>query len=133
MKYYFFLLIVSSCLLQTITSCFFVHKYAVYVVNNLPPNTPPLFLHCASKDDDLGNHTLPINQHFRFAFCKNAFATLFFCRFRWNGKDKALNVYDSSWKYNRCQYDVCYYALKSDGVYFSISYPPKELTFLSPW
>lgn len=133
-QYNLFFLIVSAFLFQTTTSCFFVTKYTVFVVNNLPPNSPPLVLHCASKDDDLGYHTVTTNRQFRFSFCDKPLSTLFFCRFRWNGKDKAFQVFNSSWYQNRCnKNDVCYYAVKSDGFYFSNVYPPVEETFLSTW
>lgn len=134
MKYYLFLLIVSSCLLQTTTSCVFVPKYTVYVANNLPPNTPPLLLHCASKNDDLGNHTLSINQEFRFAFCEQPLVTLFYCRFQWNGKNLPIDVFNASWKDNRCRYNhLCYYGARSDGIYFSVQYPSTEFYKLYSW
>ncbi|GFQ07435.1 hypothetical protein PHJA_002887600 [Phtheirospermum japonicum] len=108
-------------------------KFTVHIVNNLPPNSPPLSLHCASKNDDLGHHNLTTNQDFHFSFCDNPFSTLFFCRFQWNNKNTSFDVYSAGWKYNRCEYGVCGYGVKSDGIYFSLYYPLKNLTKYRGW
>ncbi|KAL1542406.1 hypothetical protein AAHA92_26505 [Salvia divinorum] len=136
-KYSFFLLIASSFLLQPTASqpnCFLDNKYAVYIVSNLPPKSPPLQVHCISKDDDLGHHNLTQNVEYRFAFCEIAFVTMFSCRFRWNGHDRGFHVYDANWDYNRCRSaGICYYVVKSDGFYFTNVYPPKKVGFLCGW
>lgn len=134
----FFLLIASSFLLQATalqpSNCFLDNKYAVYIVSNLPPNTPPLKVHCFSKDDDLGYHNLTQNVEYRFAFCEKAFSTMFACHFWWNGHDKGFRAYDANWDYNRCRSaGICYYVAKSDGFYFTNVYPPKNLGFLCDW
>ncbi|KAG6402257.1 hypothetical protein SASPL_139134 [Salvia splendens] len=128
------LLIASSLFLQA-RSCF-TSKYHVYIVSQLPPNSPPLHLHCFSKDDDLGYHDLSPNVEYSFAFCENPFSTMFACRFRWNGKDKGFHVYDAEWDENRCKdfhNGVCYYVVKEDGFYFGGRYPPKDFAFLCGW
>ncbi|KAL8051772.1 hypothetical protein ABFX02_06G170500 [Erythranthe guttata] len=133
-KYLLLLFVVfSSNTYETIACGLFNYKYTVYVVNNLPSNSAPLLLHCASGNDDLGDHVLSTNQDFHFDFCENPFSTLFFCRFRWNGKNTAFDVFDASWKKNRCTYDVCYYSVQSDGFYFSDTNPPTNLVKLSSW
>ncbi|GFP98292.1 hypothetical protein PHJA_001973100 [Phtheirospermum japonicum] len=117
-----FLLLCAS-LLQVLAlekrRCIFTYEYAVHVINKLPPNSAPLKLHCASKDDDLGNHTLPINQDYNWSFCNNIiYDTLFFCRLRWESKEKAFDVFESKWR-SKCDTLYCYWMAKDDGIYFS--------------
>ncbi|KAI3448062.1 hypothetical protein Pfo_004727 [Paulownia fortunei] len=129
-KYLLHFFILSTVLLQATASekrkCFFSRDYTVYVVNQLPSNSPPLLLHCASGDDDLGNHTLTVGQNFNFDFCIN-FKTLFFCHLWWNGKTLSFDVYNSFWHTKSCPKGVCDWVVKSDGIYLSKYYPPKEL------
>lgn len=133
-KYILLFIILSTIVVQTIAKhCVFTKKYWVHVVNNLPPNSPPLHIHCASKNNELGHLTLTTNQDFSFDFCEGAFGTLFFCSMEWNGKAKSFDVYDSTWSDDRCRHGVCYYAAKSDGIYFSDTYPPEELWMLIRW
>ncbi|KAI3470478.1 hypothetical protein Pfo_027141 [Paulownia fortunei] len=104
-------------------------SYNIHVVNNLPPNIGPLLVHCASKNNDLGYHTLTSNQDFHFHFCSKPLSTLFFCHLWWGKKNKAFDVYNAKWKINICkQNHQCYWAAKTDGIYFSDSYPPQKLT-----
>ncbi|KAL1542412.1 hypothetical protein AAHA92_26511 [Salvia divinorum] len=143
-KYSLFLLIASSFLLQATSSpdsppsnCF-TKKYAVYIVSHLPPNTPPLHVHCISKDDDLGYHNLTQNVEYRFAFCVKPLVTMFSCRFQWNGKDRGIHVFEASWGNNRCDSlsrdGICYYAVQPEGFYFTNVYPPpKKVGFLCDW
>jgi hypothetical protein len=59
----------------------------VSITNNLNPTSTPLTVHCKSKDDDLGFHTLAHGGKYTFTFRKSAFpffkSTLFFCGFTW--------------------------------------------------
>ncbi|KAI3458753.1 hypothetical protein Pfo_015416 [Paulownia fortunei] len=115
-------LIITTTILQISAlekrKCVFVWRYEVHIINNLPRRSAPLKLHCASRDDDLGYHTLPINQDFHWQFCANIFnTTLFFCHFWWGSKEKVFNVFDSD---RRGKCDVtCNWIAKSDGIYFS--------------
>ncbi|KAL7148274.1 hypothetical protein ABFS83_06G167200 [Erythranthe nasuta] len=133
-----FLIILSSNLLQiTIASiekrtCAFSPKYDVYVANNLPPDSEPLLVHCASKDDELGYHNVTVNRDFHFNFCEIPH-TLFFCHLWWNNKDVAFDVYNARWKHNICIDFKCYWVAKSDGIYFSGYYPPRELELKYSW
>ncbi|KAG6404609.1 hypothetical protein SASPL_136860 [Salvia splendens] len=118
-------------------NCFFL-KFTIYIVSHLPPKSPPLNVHCFSKDDDLGYHNLAPNVEYRFAFCLKPLATMFACRFKWNGKDKAFHVFDANWDDNRCKWPgtngICYYAVANEGFYFTNAYPPpKQLGFLCDW
>lgn len=58
-------------------------------MNKLPQNSPPLMVHCASKNDDLGNHTLTFNQEFSWKFCENFFwNTLLHSEATWGKKTR---------------------------------------------
>ncbi|KAI5386796.1 S-protein homolog 29 [Lathyrus oleraceus] len=77
-------------------------KVHVYIRNDIPPHPTPLNLtvHCKSKDDDLGFHTLVYGEIYTFSFRPSLFpqfsATLFFCSFAWKGSPDLhyLDVYD---------------------------------------
>ncbi|GER48946.1 plant self-incompatibility protein S1 family [Striga asiatica] len=91
-------------LLGTTRSCFFTTEIHVTFVNNLPQNSKPLFVQCASKDDDLGNHTLAYNESWGFKFCVIPFATLFYCNLNWGELFMSLHAYDANWDYRPCEY-----------------------------
>ncbi|XP_073282875.1 S-protein homolog 2-like, partial [Primulina huaijiensis] len=94
--------------------CVFTDDYTIYVANKLPPNSDPLQIHCASKNNDLGFHNLTTNQEFNWSFCTRVFGrTLFFCHFWWGKKDVQFDVFKDSWA-KRCSGDQCYWAAKSD-------------------
>ncbi|KAH6810359.1 hypothetical protein C2S51_024121 [Perilla frutescens var. frutescens] len=94
-----------------------ISKYTVHIVNNLPNNSNnPLLIHCASGDDDLGNHSLARTCDFNWSFRMNFFwTTLFFCRFRWEGKNVAHDVFTDKLSYGcfpidghdfRCRWEI---------------------------
>ncbi|KAI4357608.1 hypothetical protein L6164_001546 [Bauhinia variegata] len=65
-----------------------------------------LTLHCKSKNDDLGFHTLQSGQSYHFEFRPNFIIdnTLFFCSFAWP-EDPTLHYFDIyNGKYNDCVY-----------------------------
>ena len=101
--------IIQACVTQQET---------VYVINNLPPNSAPLKLHCASKDDDLGYHTLSTNQDYHWSFCDDVIPkTLYFCHLWWGSKNQAFDAYKQTWV--RPGSNQHYWVAKSDGIYFS--------------
>ncbi|KAI3474341.1 hypothetical protein Pfo_029173 [Paulownia fortunei] len=113
--------------------CNFTPKYTVYVANSLPPKSPPLIAHCASKDDDFGNHTLTSGQSFNWSFCDSYIEnTLFFCHFWWGTKERAFDVYTSKDK-SDCFKHACYWEADADGIYFDGTYPPQLLSKVYEW
>jgi len=88
----------------------------VTIINDIyPESTPTEFtLHCKSKDDDLGFHSIAYSQQYVFSFqpsyvfWKN---TLFFCSFTWQGSPYRhyIDIYSQKrdgcnslqWKMNR--------------------------------
>ncbi|PIN26862.1 hypothetical protein CDL12_00355 [Handroanthus impetiginosus] len=112
--------------------------FSVHVVNNLPSNTSPLSIHCSSKNDDLGNHALYVNDDFHWHFGMNFwFTTLFFCRFQWEGKNVAFDVFNARLAKSYCESDqvesICLWSVKQDGFYIGNQIPPARLTKLHDW
>lgn len=109
------------------------NRVHIHVVNNLPPNPHKLEAHCASGDDDLGYQKLDRNKDLHWSFCTSILDnTLFFCHLWWNNKDRAFEAYRTK-DHSKCENDVCYYAAKSDGIYYSNAYPPVNLTKMYTW
>lgn len=126
MKMLLFFLFIVVGIFQTVAlekrKCsIFTGRYEVHIINDLPSSlseSPPLELHCASGDDDLGYRILSVNDDFHWHFCENFFHnTLFFCHFWWGAKEKKFNVFDYKRK-ARCDV-TCNWIVKSDGIYFS--------------
>ncbi|GFP82853.1 hypothetical protein PHJA_000428400 [Phtheirospermum japonicum] len=98
-------------------SCFLYYKVHVTFINHLPAYFPqPLLVHCASKDDDLGNHTLTLNQRWGFAFCVKPFSTLFKCQLHWNGLKLSIDAYDAMWVLNPCDKGNCAWTVSAGGA-----------------
>ncbi|KAL0403525.1 UNVERIFIED_CONTAM: hypothetical protein Sradi_1993300 [Sesamum radiatum] len=124
------LFLLTSNLFQAL-SCRIVRGYTIHVVNKLPPNSN-LSLRCASGDDDLGFHTIPVNDDFHWHFCDSwTGVTLFFCHLYWGSKHVAFDVFRSKWS-DRCGLD-CYWEARSDGIYFSGKFPPDKLEKKHDW
>ncbi|KAL7148277.1 hypothetical protein ABFS83_06G167500 [Erythranthe nasuta] len=112
-------LIFSACLFQSCFSCFIVKKIVVTIYSSLPSDSDVLWLHCLSKDDDLGTHTLMKDEIYRFAFCVKPFSTLFHCRLQWGDKHKSFDAYNAKWHGNPCLTNECKWAARSDGIYLA--------------
>lgn len=119
--------------LELIRGCF-INRVFIHVVNNLPPNPHKLEVHCASGDDDLGYKKIDRNADLHFSFCSSLWDnTLFFYHLWWNNKDRAFEAYRTKGN-TKCEKDISYYyAAKSDGMYYSNSYPPVNLTKMYDW
>ncbi|XP_047979554.1 S-protein homolog 24-like [Salvia hispanica] len=126
-----FLITLSHLLLQTSArKCFLTNEYTVHVVTFLPEDSPPLEFHCASGDDDLGNHKLTkYGTEVKWSFCDNiTHTTLFFCTLHWGKKKKSLDVFKSSWR-NKCSSGNCVWAAQEDGIYFANKPPVYNKAF----
>lgn len=96
----------------------FLPKYHVHIVNNLSDNI--LYVHCKSKDDDLGSHALPVNSEFQFSFRINLLGTtLFWCNFNWgNGRGGSYKVFWYGTGLTRkCNYKNCIWSARDDALY----------------
>ncbi|KAL0560356.1 hypothetical protein IC582_000757 [Cucumis melo] len=96
-------------------------KWHIHVVNGLRNQT--LFVHCKSKDDDLGNHTLSTKgQEVQWTFKVNFFGTtLFWCYLK---KPNFYVAFESfwvekthPWLTSRCFDKNCIWIAKDDGIY----------------
>ncbi|CAN4090975.1 unnamed protein product [Withania somnifera] len=103
--------------------CLLSQDHQVHIINKLPSNSPQLKIHCASKDDDLGDHYPTINEDFNWSFCQTVFGkTLFFCHFWWGSKDKVFDVYNDPLycvkQGKQINYlDYCKWEVREDGFY----------------
>lgn len=104
--------------------------FEVHVVNNLPNNNPPLTIHCASKDDDLGTHALDMTQDFNWKFRVNfILSTMFFCRFKRAPRNTAFEVFNEHIGPD-CEAstgNVCLWSVREDGFYLGNGIPPVNL------
>ncbi|GFQ06211.1 hypothetical protein PHJA_002765100 [Phtheirospermum japonicum] len=124
-------LVISFLLLQA-KGCWIGVEKSFFVLSKLPANSPPLRIRCQSGDRDLGSHRLATDHAFSYKFCSN-FRTLYFCHVYWNGKDKAFDVFRHNWTDQRCADAVCYWEVRSDGIYRSDNFPPKTITKAYDW
>ncbi|KAF7815133.1 S-protein-like protein 5-like [Senna tora] len=100
-------------------------RVKVQIINNL---TQPqdLTLHCKSKTDDRGEHTIKIGETYEFKFWPNFFyrATLYFCSFWWqsNSSFHHFDIYDQ--KRDSCV--LCTWKILEIGA---CTYYPAEGTY----
>ncbi|OIT30240.1 hypothetical protein A4A49_64733 [Nicotiana attenuata] len=127
-KAIFLLYIFLFCFPQAKGNFFNGPTYHVYVWNSLPNNSPPLWVHCASKDDELGYNNIAPTTNINWSFHASMWLkTMFFCHFWWNSKDKAFEVFNDL---DTCVKDagqsniphpttVCQWVVKEDGIYLT--------------
>ena len=99
-------------------------NYTVFIRNAFNNNDDPLVMHCWSHDDDLGVHTLWMDNvwHWKFGN-KILLRTHFVCNMKHGNKEKTIDVYDT---YNnelnkelRCDGSMfCRWIVRDDGFYF---------------
>ncbi|XP_028772384.1 S-protein homolog 2-like [Neltuma alba] len=86
-------------------------KVTVKIQNGLSQNQD-LTLHCKSKDDDLGEHTLQNKASYKFSLRPRFFihSTLFFCSFWWPSNTSLhyfdIYVEDRDWWCNLCAWTI---------------------------
>ncbi|KAL8052105.1 hypothetical protein ABFS82_06G188700 [Erythranthe guttata] len=123
MKILFFVFLATSfshALAQEKRRCAFTPKITVRVVNNLPPNSQPLAVHCASKDDDLGYHTLGVGEDFSWNFCNNIWGnSLFFCHLWVDRREKAFDSFRAEFIIGTPPNKYFQWSAQDDGIYFS--------------
>ncbi|KAK7374271.1 hypothetical protein VNO80_07699 [Phaseolus coccineus] len=107
--------LVKSVLLLSMLTLVWARHTDVYITNHLE-GREDLHIHCKSKDDDLGEHVLHINQAFHISFGTNYFfGTLFFCSFQWgNSPLLHFDVYDQDRDFYKCNH--CEWYVQKDGL-----------------
>ncbi|EEF44310.1 conserved hypothetical protein [Ricinus communis] len=103
----------------------FCFKFTVHVINGLSTNQHPLFIHCQSRDDDLGGHTLYKGGDFNFRFGVKFIGpkTWFTCDMTWGSKHQHVDVFRQKIEGSMCCNDggnICYWRAQDDGIYFSV-------------
>ncbi|GLU07861.1 hypothetical protein SLE2022_248000 [Rubroshorea leprosula] len=93
-------------------------KWRVEIVNGLR-NNAALFVHCKSKENDLGIHNLTAGRNFTWSFRENFFhRTLFWCYLRKGDAHANFNVF---WHdvllFYKCGWKSCVWTAKDDGIY----------------
>ncbi|KAK4774349.1 hypothetical protein SAY86_009284 [Trapa natans] len=105
-------------------------KASVWVRNRLPSGQN-VTIHCQSKDDDLGVHTILPNDIYNFEFHNNIWGTtLFFCRVTTSYGQGLYDFYKYSRDKKRCT--VCVYRVTKDGV-SALSTVPGGTDFFFKW
>ncbi|KAJ4826560.1 hypothetical protein Tsubulata_024503 [Turnera subulata] len=100
----------------------FCHRFRVHVIDGVSSNAQPLLLHCWSRDNDLGNHTLYIGGDFNFHFWVRVVPpfTRFTCDMRWAQKHQTVTVFNRAHVEDWCCLSgQCYWRAQDDGIYFS--------------
>ncbi|KAF3623593.1 hypothetical protein FXO38_30668 [Capsicum annuum] len=117
---YIFFLVLS---ISSVESCILQNEMQIHIINRLPPNSPQLKLHCASKGNDLGERLPAIDEDINWSVCEGFFFNeVYFCKFWWGTKEKGLQVYndpfycvEDSDDYNHV--DNCKWEVRKDGFY----------------
>ncbi|KAH7521870.1 hypothetical protein FEM48_Zijuj07G0077900 [Ziziphus jujuba var. spinosa] len=92
-------------------------KTIVQVYNKLGDDFLNLTIHCKSKDDDLGTHTIANNDYFYWKFRVSFFGkTLFFCELSWRDGSGVYDIYKTARDFHRCP-TKCDWEVLKDGVH----------------
>ncbi|PWA96908.1 plant self-incompatibility S1 [Artemisia annua] len=107
-------------------NCFLVFRFHMYIINSIPED---IVVHVNSKDDDLGNRTLPLGGSRDWSFCAPGW-TRFRGEFWWGSKYISFNVFDDYVDDNCDEKAVlrtrhCYWLIRHDGFYIG----PKNETW----
>ncbi|XP_038896407.1 S-protein homolog 1-like [Benincasa hispida] len=98
-----------------------LQKWHVHVVNGLKNAT--LFVHCKSKDDDLGpQHLVSNGAEFQWSFKINIWrTTLYWCSLHKPNADVSFDAFwverRHIWLHYRCMNQNCFWMAKDDGIY----------------
>ena len=96
---------------------FFSPKNTVRVYNRMNDNIL-VYLHCQSKDDDLGQHVLAVGEHQEWSFNDRVFSTtLFWCTMNAGNVHVNFEVYNVKTELMKCS-TQCNRILNNYGGYF---------------
>uniref|UniRef100_A0A7N0UH07 S-protein homolog n=1 Tax=Kalanchoe fedtschenkoi TaxID=63787 RepID=A0A7N0UH07_KALFE len=96
-------------------------KLYLTVENQMDKPATSIKVHCKSKEDDMGEHTLWNGMHTTFSFRPNVFyTTAYWCDVYWNDKWVVFDAYDHFRDINRCcdNHCDCNWAITSKGPCF---------------
>ncbi|RZC29933.1 S-protein-like 2 [Glycine soja] len=81
---------------------FFGGKITVRVYNGMNDSIP-MYLHCRSKDDDLGQHVLAAGEHQEWSFKDRFFGfTLFWCTMDASNVHESFEIYNAKTELKKC-------------------------------
>ncbi|KAK0602530.1 hypothetical protein LWI29_034498 [Acer saccharum] len=70
-------------------------KHTIVIKNSFQSNAKSLYIHCSSKDNDIGEHWLAVGQTIAWSFRRLEYSkTLFHCYAQWGNKIKRFNAYE---------------------------------------
>ncbi|KAL0560232.1 hypothetical protein IC582_000632 [Cucumis melo] len=116
-----FLLALSLAILKP-TEGLGLKRWHIHIVNGLSKDQN-LFVHCQSKDDDLGKINLSFGREFNWSFKVNFWdTTLFWCYLQKpNAESVSFEAFwvekKSIWLFYRCYDTNCIWTAKDDGIY----------------
>ncbi|KAE8652322.1 hypothetical protein Csa_021997, partial [Cucumis sativus] len=97
-----------------------LERWHIHIVNGLTKNQN-LFVHCQSKDDDLGKINLSVGKEFNWSFKVNFWGTsLFWCYLHKPNSEYSVSFEafwvekKSIWLYYRCYNTNCIWIAKDD-------------------
>ncbi|KAK1417072.1 hypothetical protein QVD17_26194 [Tagetes erecta] len=113
--------------------------WTVYIYNQI---NNPITVHVESGDDDLGNHTLALNDNQNWSFCQAiTVKTLFYAHFYWDSKTAFFDVFDyetskrycTKWGFQKPR--KCVWLVREDGFYLGeeLTPFPEGWTKLHDW
>ncbi|KAK4729246.1 hypothetical protein R3W88_022234 [Solanum pinnatisectum] len=110
-------------------------------INNISRSTPPLNVHCLSRDDDLGVHTLEPGDKYDFSFHENFLSTThFYCKLKWGRNSSIFDVYYK--KQSLCYYKFfkvtdlyCTWSVQDYAIYLALvkNPSPSDFKFAYTW
>lgn len=118
-------------LCEAIDGGLFGHSKVHLVITN--GGVPNLAVHCKSKNNDLGFHSLGPGESFYFEFKPNVLlkSTLFFCSFQWPGQFHYFDVYVQPRDDDRCRHN-CLWSVGRDGMCL-FNLDDGKYDICSPW
>ncbi|XP_042497626.1 S-protein homolog 27-like [Macadamia integrifolia] len=93
-----------------------------------------LYLHCASRDDDLGKHSLDFNQVFTWTFCRNfSMSTIFYCDFSYARDGINVSTHGAVYYGERDECTDCTDLVQPQGVYVADTKNPSHSALVAIW
>ncbi|XP_002532042.2 S-protein homolog 1 [Ricinus communis] len=108
-------------------------KTYVHIINGLVAKYV-LNIHCYSRDDDLGHHTLPVSGHLDWSFGTSIFGnTVFKCDMNWAGGHGVFKVFwEDEQLQRKCHFNNCIWLAAIDGLYVK-DLRINRFVFMYPW
>ncbi|KAI3920175.1 hypothetical protein MKX01_017832 [Papaver californicum] len=125
-----------GCLSTVSAKGIYIRRVHVHLTNILP-NNKDATIHCKSKDNDLGEHTLSFGQDFHWDFRVNIFhTTMFWCNIWWYPYDGhrvqgGFHIYEAERDIAACG-DNCERFITGDGISFRNT-DTGSLELVYPW